>query len=104
MSVLLFTSMETETRARITGVHYYPSQLSEEEINKGIIVDTFNEPPLVNGKTGISYIDPQTKVITHEYIDSGNDQEQIEEIRLENENLKQAVADLTVTLAAIVAG
>ncbi|MNV46423.1 hypothetical protein D3C71_1382560 [compost metagenome] len=102
----LFLNLETETRARITGFHRYPDDpvvgLSEEEKTKGIYVVEYNEPPIINGKTGISYVNPKNGEVFYEYVDNNttNGQE-LAEIRAENENLKQAVADLTMTLAAM---
>ena len=78
--MILFTTVETEYRAKVASIHYKPELLQAEVLAKGILVDAVPEEPKQEGKTQVLYINPTTEEMWYEYIDKPLSSEE----RLEN--------------------
>lgn len=72
--MLLLYENKTETKAKITLVHYKPDDpqngLPEEVKQQGIMVDILPEAlPYQRGKSAEMYCNPQTNEVWYEYVD-----------------------------------
>lgn len=69
MQVLLSYEKESDTRARVFQQNWNLSDLPQDIINNGILVDTIPTPDTPVGKQEQLYINPQTKELWYEYVD-----------------------------------
>ncbi len=64
---LLWIEKITEDKAKITGAHYFPDMLSEEDKACGILVeDILPKPQLKESEYAVHYINPKTKEQSYE--------------------------------------
>lgn len=93
--IALFISPINETKAIVTGIHYMPEMLAEEEKANGILVDSIPEPEslqLANNKMPIHYINPQMKEQWYEYVDRPlTTEEEIEKLKQENATMQDTI-------------
>ncbi|KNB70140.1 hypothetical protein ADS79_27845 [Brevibacillus reuszeri] len=52
----------------MTLIHSFPSELDQETLERGVIVEGLPEPQTPGGKGAVLYINPQTKELWYEYI------------------------------------
>lgn len=83
---LLFIEKETETKAKVTTIHYKPELLSGEQRAKGIEVDNIPDAEEQQGKSAVLYYNPKTNELFHEYVDRPLTEEE-RLTRIEEENL-----------------
>ncbi|MDX5982276.1 hypothetical protein SIL77_13510 [Exiguobacterium profundum] len=95
MSKLLSYDLVSESKARITSIHYKPELLSEEEVSNGILVD-FLPSAVENGKNAVLYYDLSTKELFYEYEEKQAlpEQEELAKLKAENQALNTAVVEL----------
>ncbi|USG65149.1 hypothetical protein NDK47_24000 [Brevibacillus ruminantium] len=85
---------ESDTKARVVLIHDFPSELPEDLIAAGVLVDSLPEPERVPGKRADLYINPETSELWYEYADIINpDQERIDRLEKENAELKKSNLD-----------
>ncbi|MBH0328698.1 hypothetical protein ABH14_02580 [Brevibacillus brevis] len=58
-----------ETKARVTLIHNFPSELDQETLDRGLLTETVPEPQTPTGKSARQYVNPKTKEMWYEYID-----------------------------------
>ncbi|KZE44541.1 hypothetical protein AV540_23960 [Brevibacillus parabrevis] len=57
-----------ETKARVTLIHHFPSELDQSILESGVMVEFIPEPQTAVGKGAVLYINPQTKETWYEYV------------------------------------
>lgn len=88
---LVFYEKETDTRAKVTLIHYQPDLLDEERRAEGIEVENIPEKENLKGKTALPYINPETAEFWYEYIDRPLTSEEVaEEYQNEVDSIKMA--------------
>lgn len=81
--IILFGQKETDTRLKVSVIHYSPEKLTEEEKTDGILVENIpNKPNDIFGKSLTLFINPVTKEMWYEYEDRPlTDSEKIEQLQ-----------------------
>ena len=84
MTVALFYKKETDTRAKITTIHYQPHLLSEEKRKKTIEVNEMpKKPETKNNEKAKPYVNPKTKEVWYEVVEKelSEEQKEIQELK-----------------------
>lgn len=86
--------LETETKGLVTRKHFKPSDLPQDELDKGIIIDETLIPELINqvGKMPKLYINPIDSALWYEYVDRELTDEEL--LKVQNETNKTNIAEL----------
>ena len=68
---MIFLGLEKidNTRGKIGLTHYFPEQLSAEDLKAGVLVDTIVDPENISGKVPVGYYDYATKSVYYKYQD-----------------------------------
>lgn len=79
--IWIFCTKQTEEKHRVEHIHYKPEKLSEEEKNKGFLLN-ISEQDLPNredkiGQSAVLYFNPKTKDLWTEYFQRSLTQEEI---------------------------
>ncbi|MGN7360009.1 hypothetical protein ACTHPF_26890 [Paenibacillus sp. SAF-054] len=102
---------ESEARAEVTGMYFMPldeenglGKTKEElEAEGNLFVDEVLQPPgEQSGKRSVLYINPETLEQWYEYVDRPlTTEERLADAESKNGELTQAVAELSMALAAV---
>ena len=90
--IFIVHNNETSTRARVIGEHHMPELLTQEELSKGILVESL--PPIIQqaGKIEQLYINPTTNELWYEYVDRPlTEKEEIEKLKQENVTMQDTI-------------
>ncbi|GIO08027.1 hypothetical protein J31TS6_40550 [Brevibacillus reuszeri] len=83
-----------DTKARVTLIHSFPSELDQETLERGVIVEALPEPKTPGGKGAVLYINPQTKELWYEYVTLPTPEEdRISQLEIATEENKKANLD-----------
>jgi hypothetical protein len=67
--ILVNYDMITEGKAFVRRRYYRPEELPQEEIDKGVMVESIPAPEIIAGKNEVLYINPTTLEMWYEYVD-----------------------------------
>lgn len=101
MNIYLEYVTETENRAIVNFIHYYPfdevdglGKTAEELGQTGILVESVPQETIQPGKLSVLYVNPQTKELWYEYIDVPlSAEERIAQLEKENAELRKVNLD-----------
>lgn len=97
MMALILFEKETDTKAKVTLIHYRPELLDEELKETGVFVEDFSipNPEEQVGKASILYINPETKELWYEYVDRLlTPEEELQQLKDRLALMQQALDDL----------
>ncbi len=98
MSKFIQCDLETESRARVSFVHYVPSQLPETVLATGILVEDIPEPEVIERKAPVLYFNPQTSELWYEYIDRPlTQEEQLADLAARQKATEDALLELLLS-------
>lgn len=108
--IMFGVQKETYDKARVEYTYYMPfdeeyglGKTKEELETEGFLfVDEVLEPDEQTGKTPVLYINPETLEQWYEFVDRPlTTEERLDVAESKNGELQQAIADLTMTMAAL---
>lgn len=95
MSVFIKYEPINENKALVSVQNFYPESLSEAILATGVLVDAVPMPEPQPHKYEVLYINPQTNELFYEYINrEPTPDEELAQLKQENEQLKNSLADL----------